>query len=88
MPAIPNLKQEAQLWRNPGLSQAAYCREHALCPKSFNYHIRKYSTGLVPIKHPPSGFDSVQRLPEQHIMIHSPYNLSMAFVLYLSRQAT
>jgi hypothetical protein len=86
VPAIPNLKQEAQLWGNPDLSQAAYCRE--LCPQSFNYHKRKYSTGLVPIKHTPSGFDSVQRLPEQHIMIHSPYNLSMAFVLYLSRQAT
>ena len=80
MSATSNLKQEAPLWhehvtqwRDSGLTQVAYCRDHALCPHNFNYHKRKYSTRLVPVKHKPSGFVSVHRLPEpQH---HEPLTL-------------
>ena len=80
MPATQNLKQDPQLWRehvaqwlDTGLSQAAYCRQHELCPNGFSYYKRKYSTGLVPVKHKPAGFVSVQILPEpQH---HDPLSL-------------
>jgi hypothetical protein len=78
--ATSNLKQEPLLWRehvsqwsDSGLTRAAYCRVHDLCPHNFSYHKRKDSTGLIPVKHKPSGFVSVQRLPEpQH---HDPLTL-------------
>jgi hypothetical protein len=74
VPVTQNLKQDAPLWRehvtlwrDSGLSQVAYCRDHDLCPHNFSYHKRKYSSALVPVKHKLSGFVSVQRLPEpQH----------------------
>ena len=71
MSATSNLKHQSPLWhehitqwRDSGLTQAAYCRHHDLCPHNFSYHKRKYSTGLATVKHKPSGFVRVQILPE------------------------
>ncbi|AGH47465.1 IS66 family insertion sequence element accessory protein TnpA [Paraglaciecola psychrophila] len=47
--ATSNLKQEAPLGRDSGLTQAAYCWDHDLCPHNFSYNKRKYSTGPVPV---------------------------------------
>lgn len=47
MPGTTNLKQDAPLWgkhvtqwHDSGLTQAAYCWDHALCPQSLS--LRKW----------------------------------------------
>jgi hypothetical protein len=30
-------------WENSGLSQRRYCQEEGLCPRKFNYHLKKLS---------------------------------------------
>lgn len=71
MPTILNSKQDnpfwpehVSQWRDSAVTQAAYCRQYALCPHQFSYYKRKYSTELVPVKGEPSGFVRVQVIPQ------------------------
>lgn len=43
-------------WQASGQSQAAYCRQHDLCPKKFSYWKRKWTVKPTP----PSGFARIQ----------------------------
>jgi hypothetical protein len=81
MPTSKKLSQNEQFWRDHtsqwqdgGLTQAAYCRQHALCQQKFSYYKHKYSsTTLVPVIRKSSGFVSVQVLPERQT--HEPLTL-------------
>lgn len=71
MPPIQNTTQAMQFWpehvskwRDSGLSQADYCRQHGLCQNSFSYHKLKSSTGLMPTKGESAGFVHVQVIPQ------------------------
>jgi len=83
VPAIQNTKQDTPFWpdhvsqwRDSGLSQAAYCRQHGLCQNGFSYYKRKYSNGLLPDKGEPSGFVRVQVIPQPQY--HEPLTLHFA----------
>jgi hypothetical protein len=56
------------LWRDSGLSQAAYCRQHELEQNSLSYHKHKQSTDLVPAS--PSGFITLP-LPQTPAVLES-----------------
>lgn len=78
----PLWREHVTQWRSSGLTQAAYCRQHDLSPHRLGYYKRKYSTSLVPVKHEPSAFVSVQIQPEpQH---HDPLTLHFTNGLRLS----
>ena len=47
-------------WRDSGLKQAAYRKQHNLSPHSFSYYKRKFSDGPKPIRRKPVGFVNVQ----------------------------
>jgi len=47
-------------WQVSGLSQAAYCRLHDLCPQKFNYWKRKSQSGCEVKPKIPSGFTRIQ----------------------------
>jgi hypothetical protein len=81
--AIKNTNQVAPLWpehvskwRDSGLSQADYCRQHGLCQNSFSYHKLKNSTGLMPTKSESAGFVRVQVIPQPQY--HEPLTLHFA----------
>ena len=83
MQPIQNTKQATQFWpehvskwRDSGLSQADYCRQHGLCQNNFSYHKLKSSTGLMPTKGEPSGFVRVQVIPQPQY--HEPLTLHFA----------
>jgi hypothetical protein len=63
-------------WRDSGLSQADYCRQHGLCQHSFSYHKLKSSTGLMPTKGESAGFVRVQVIPQPQY--HEPLTLHFA----------
>jgi hypothetical protein len=81
--AIKNTNQDAPFWpehvskwRDSGLSQADYCRQHGLCQNSFSYHKIKSSTGLMPTKAESAGFVRVQVTPQPQY--HEPLTLHFA----------
>jgi hypothetical protein len=81
--AIKNTNQDAPFWpehvskwRDSGLRQADYCRQHALCQHSFSYHKLKSSTGLMPTKGESAGFVRVQVIPQPQY--HEPLTLHFA----------
>jgi hypothetical protein len=81
--AIKNINQDARFWpehvskwRDSGLSQADYCRQHGLCQNSFSYHKIKSSTGLMPTKAESAGFVRVQVIPQPQY--HEPLTLHFA----------
>lgn len=83
MSTIKNTSQDAPLWpehvskwRDSGLSQADYCRQHGLCQNSFSYHKLKSSTGLMPTKGESAGFVRVQVIPQPQY--HEPLTLHFA----------
>ncbi|WP_320173989.1 IS66 family insertion sequence element accessory protein TnpA [Maridesulfovibrio sp.] len=43
-------KKHIEAWRNSGVSQAEYCREHSLSYKSFGYHKRRVGASAKPQK--------------------------------------
>jgi hypothetical protein len=81
--AIKNTNQDAPFWsehvskwRDSGLSQADYCRQHGLCQHSFSYHKLKSSTGLMPTKGGSAGFVRVQVISQPQY--HEPLTLHFA----------
>ncbi len=83
MSAIKNTNQDAPFWpeyvskwRDSGLSQADYCRQHGLCQNSFSYHKLKNSTELMPTKSESAGFVRVQVIPQPQY--HEPLTLHFA----------
>jgi hypothetical protein len=81
--AIKNTNQDAPFWpehlskwRDSGLRQADYCRQHGLCQHSFSYHKLKSSTGLMPTKSESAGFVRVQVIPQPQY--HEPLTLHFA----------
>jgi hypothetical protein len=67
--APPFWSEHLSKWRDSGLSQANYCRQHALCQDSFSYHKSKISIGLVLTKGELAGFVRVQVIPQLQILI-------------------
>jgi hypothetical protein len=47
-------------WRDSGLKQSAYCKQHELSPHSISYYKRKFSEGPDPVRRKPAGFAKVQ----------------------------
>lgn len=83
MQSINNTNQTAQFWpehvskwRDSGLSQADYCRQHGLCQNSLSYHKLKSSTELMPTKGESAGFVRVQVIPQPQY--HEPLTLHFA----------
>ena len=83
MSAIKNTNQDAPFWlehvsqwRDSGLSQADYCRQHGLCQHSFSYHKLKSSTGPLPTKGESAGSVRVQVITQPQY--HEPLTLHFA----------
>ena len=83
MQPIQNTNHVAQFWpdhvskwRDSGLSQADYCRQHGLCQNSLSYHKLKSSTELMPTKGDSPGFVRVQVIPQPQF--HEPLTLHFA----------
>ena len=61
-------------WRASGQSQAAYCRQHDLCPQKFNYWKRK---ATIKSTIAPSGFARIGI--DETLSSSSPTGLSLRF---------
>ena len=51
-------------WRDSGLTQTAYCKQHDLSPHSISYYKRKFSAGVEPVRRRSTGFVNVHLAPE------------------------
>jgi hypothetical protein len=72
----PFWPEHVSKWRDSGLSQADYCRQHGLCQHSLSYHKLKSSTGFMPTKSVSAGFVRVQVIPQPQY--HEPLTLHFA----------
>ena len=69
-------------WRETEQTQAAYCRQHELCPHQFSYYKRKLVNPFAPVKAKAVGFVSVQVQPE--LSRYDPLTLHFANGMRLS----
>ena len=65
-------------WQASGLSQASYCRQHALVTHQFRYWKQKFLANHEPIDHEPNaGFARVQ--VAAHVAMPASEGLSLCF---------